>query len=332
MNTAGVPLLQVENLGTHICAKRGRVRAVDGVTFELHAGKTLAIVGESGCGKSVLCRTIIGLLPEKSEICAGSSLRLNGRQLIGLKENRYRRLRATQMAIIFQDPLSSLHPVMTVGRQISESLCYHLKMPPDRAWRKAVGLIEAVGLPNASQCAGLYPHQLSGGMRQRVAIAIALACDPKLLIADEPTTALDVTVQAGILALLNNLQADRNMSIILVTHDLGVASNVADQIAVMFAGKIVELAPAQELFMGPRHPYTRALIDLVPRMDQPPHGPEKSIGCQPCDPANPPAGCRFSARCVKSKEKCGRQAPGLRADLEGHHFYACWYPLGETGS
>jgi peptide/nickel transport system ATP-binding protein len=329
MNEAGTPLLKVDNLRTYIPSRRGIVHAVDGVSFELHTGKTLAIAGESGCGKSVLCRTIMGLLPEKARICKGSSIRFNGKQLIGLRENGYRRLRATRMAMIFQDPFSSLHPMMTIGRQISESMCYHFKMNRRQAQERVVGLIRAVGLSGPDKVSRLYPHQLSGGMRQRIAIAIALACDPELLIADEPTTALDVTVQAGILALLNSLQAERKMTIIMVTHNLGVASNVADRIAVMYAGKIVETAPASDLFTRPNHPYTKALIDSVPRIDQSSNSPLFSIKGGPYDPVNPLAGCRFSTRCPQAKDLCRSREPMLKADPGNNHFRACWYPLRE---
>ncbi len=332
MITPDTPLLKVENLRTYIPAQRGIVQAVDGVSFDLHQGETLAVVGESGCGKSVLCRTIMGLLPEKAQLCSTSSLQFNGQELIGLKESRYNRLRATQMAMIFQDPLSSLHPVMTVGRQISESLRRHLRMTSRRAREKTLGLIGAVGLPEPAKYIRLFPHQLSGGMRQRIAIAIALACEPQLLIADEPTTALDVTVQAGILVLLNNLQADRRMAIMLVTHDLGVASNVADHIAVMYAGKIVEIAAASELFNRPYHPYTKALIDAIPRIDQPPHTPLNSINGQPCDLVDPPSGCRFSARCPRATDQCCSREPLLSANSTTDHRYACWHPLGGSVS
>lgn len=332
MSQSAAPLLEVDNLRTNILARRGVVHAVDGVSFKLHMGKTLAIVGESGCGKSVLCRTIMGLLPERAETGADSSIQFNGMQLIGLKEKEYNRLRAAQMAMVFQDPLSSLNPVMTVGRQISESLCFHLKMTPRQAQEKTVRLISAVGLPNPDKCTRLFPHQLSGGMRQRIAIAIALACDPKLLIADEPTTALDVTVQAGILALINSLQAKREMSVILVTHDLGVASHVADRIAVMYAGKIVEMAPVFELFRRPKHHYTKALMASIPRINQPSHTPLVAIDGQPCDLVNPPPGCRFSERCPEAKDHCLRQEPVLKANPADDHLYACWYPLGDLAS
>ncbi len=326
MTVTVAPLLKVNNLRTHIPARRGTVHAVDGVSFELHLGKTLAFVGESGCGKSVLCRTIMKLLPEKAKISAGSSLLLEGRELIGLNENRYNQLRATQMAILFQDQLSSLHPVMTVGRQIGESLGYHFKLTPPEVTRRVIRLISAVGLPDPDTCARLYPHQLSGGMRQRIAIAIALACNPKLLIADEPTTALDTTVQAGILALLNHLQVDRKMSILMVTHDLGVASNVADQIAVMYAGKIVEIAPARQIFMRPCHPYTQALIDSTPKIYNRSHTRLTSIAGRPCDLVNLPPGCRFSDRCPQAKYLCCNHEPPLRTGLAADHHFACWYP------
>ena len=329
MSDAHVPLLAVNNLRTFIPTKRGMVRAVDGVCFHLHLGETLAIVGESGCGKSVLCRTIMGLPPEKAQTGKNASIQFNGQELIGLGENQYRRLRATQMAMVFQDSLSSLHPTMTVGRQVSESLCYHFKMRGTDAKRRTLALIEAVGLSRPARCAALFPHQLSGGMRQRVAIAIALACDPKLLIADEPTTALDTTVQAGILALLNHLQKERKMALMLITHDLGVASNVADRVAVMYAGKIVETATARDLFERPCHPYTKALIDAVPQMDPSGRAVRPPIQGQPCDLVDPPAGCRFSARCARAEDRCRRQEPALGLNPAKPHACACWHPLGD---
>jgi len=328
MNKTKAPLLKAVNLRTYIPARRGIVHAVDGVSFDLHMGETLAIVGESGCGKSVLCRTIMGLLPEKAVIGEGSSLQLNAKQLVGLKESQYNQLRATQMAMVFQDPLSSLHPVMTVGRQIGESMACHLKMPPGQVAKRVVSLIAAVGLPHPEKFTGLYPHQLSGGMRQRIAIAIALACDPKLLIADEPTTALDTTVQAGILALLNHLQVKRKMSILMVTHDLAVASNVADQIAVMYAGKLMEIAPPSKLFKQPNHPYTKALIDSIPKISQPSHAPLTSIGGRIPDSAEPAPGCRFLSRCPQEKDRCHRKEPSLDTGPSADHLCACWYPLG----
>ncbi len=322
------PLLKVNNLRIYISARRGIVHVVDGVSLDIHLGKTLAVVGESGCGKSVLCRTIMGLLPENAQADSASSIQFKGQELIGLKESQYNQLRAFQMAMIFQDPLSSLHPVMTVGRQIAESLRHHLKITTRQAREKTVNLIGAVGLSEPATFVRRYPHQLSGGMRQRIAIAIALACEPQLLIADEPTTALDVTVQAGILSLLNNLQVTHNMAIMLVTHDLGVASNIADIIAVMYAGKIVEIAAASDLFDRPLHPYTQALFDAIPKIDQPTHTPLRSIDGQPCDLVNPPPGCRFSARCPKATDRCRSREPHLSADPTTDHRYACWHPLG----
>ncbi len=328
MNPTDHPLLQVENLRTYIPTRRGVVQAVDDVSFDVHLSGTLAIVGESGCGKSMLCRTIMGLLPENAKLCKDSSIQFNGLELVGLKESQYNQIRATQMAMIFQDPLSSLHPVMTIGRQIGESLRLHLHMSSVEAREKTVKLINAVGLAEPERCFRRYPHQLSGGMRQRIAIAIALACEPQLLIADEPTTALDVTVQAEILVLLKHLQATRNMAIILVTHDLGVASNIADTIAVMYAGKIVEIAPAQKLFNFPKHPYTQALMNAIPKIDVLPHTPLNAINGEPCDLVSPPAGCRFASRCPRATNRCITQEPELIARSANVHRCACWYPIG----
>ena len=321
------PLLEVINLRVHIQTRRSTVRALDGLSFALGKGRTLAIVGESGSGKSVLCRTIMGLLPDNAKIRQGSSLLFNGTQLVGLKESQYNQFRATRMAIIFQDQLASLHPVMTVGRQIAEPLRYHLKLTRRQATQRMIDLIAAVGLPDPGRCAGLYPHELSGGMRQRIAMAIALACNPQLLIADEPTTALDTTVQAGILGLLNHLQTVREMSTMIVTHDLGVAANVADRIAVMYAGKIVEIAPAAEIFKHPCHPYTRAMLEAVPSINE----------ALPSSPASGDAhcgelhrmdsGCRFAVRCPQLKDGCRCQEPALDTCNRNDHRVACWHPV-----
>ena len=260
-------LLVVERLYTHFQTDRGLVRAVDGVSFTLEQGVTLGLVGESGCGKTILCRTLMGLLPPSAKIPGDAVVRFDGNDLRRLSEKALRSIRGKDVSMIFQDPMTSLNPVMTVGAQISESLRLHLKYSKTDARDRSVELLQAVGIPAPQRRFNEYPHQLSGGIRQRVAIAIALACEPKLLIADEPTTALDVTVQAGILDLLQREQGDRTMSMILITHDLAVIAETCDRVIVMYGGVIQEIASIDELFKNPLHPYTKALMESIPKMD-----------------------------------------------------------------
>ena len=325
-------LLRVENLKVYLPTDRGIARAVDGVTFELNRGKTLGIVGESGCGKSILCRTLLGLLPASAILGENSGVIYNGEDLVGLSEKAYNKIRAVEMAMIFQDPLSSLNPFMAIGRQITETLIFHEKMKPDDARHLALELLQSVGVPSPVQRVDHYPHQLSGGMRQRVAIAIALACEPKLLIADEPTTALDVTVQEGILDLLCRLQAEREMAMILVTHDLNIAASRAHEIAVMYAGKIVEQAPAATLFGNIYMPYTKALTDSIPSLESPPHTRLNSINGQPPNLRNPITGCAFAPRCSRARKQCYTESPPLLPGPDQHHLVACWYPLRGAAS
>ncbi len=327
MSSDSEPLLAVKNLGLRIPTERGVVGAVDGVSFTLDRGRTLAVVGESGCGKSMLCRTLLKLLPGKAFIPDDTSIKFNGKNIERLPEKEFNKIRGKEIAMIFQDPMSSLNPVMKVGKQIAETLVHHLKVKRKPAMEKAVELLKSVGVPSPEQRIGQYPHQLSGGQRQRVAIAIALACEPKLLIADEPTTALDVTVQAEILDLLARASAERNMAMILITHDLGVAACRADEIAVMYAGRIVERAPAAELFHNMRMPYTRALMDSIPLLENPPHTPLESIDGQPPNLISPPIGCRFSPRCLYSKNGCREEAPALTNGYKPGHYFACWHPV-----
>ena len=321
------PLLQVGSLRVNLPTDHGVVRALEGVSLEVGTGKTLAIVGESGCGKSILCRTILGLLPNTAIIGPDSIIIYNGQDLIGLCEAEYNKLRAMEIAMVFQDPLSSLNPVMKIGRQITETLIYHKKIKPGEARDLAIELLQSVGVPSAEQRVDQYPHQMSGGMRQRIAIAIALACEPKLLIADEPTTALDVTVQEGILDLLGQLQAEMKMAIILVTHDLRMAASRAHDIAVMYAGRIVEQAPAVSLLNNMSMPYTKALTDSIPNLDSPPHTQLNSINGQPPDLLKPIRGCAFAPRCPRAQAKCFKEPPHLVTGPESHHLVACWYPL-----
>jgi peptide/nickel transport system ATP-binding protein len=321
------PLLVVDDFYTHFDTPAGMVKAVDGVTFSLERGKTLGIVGESGSGKTVLARSIMGLLTSRNVVRKGSA-KYNGQELVGAKNDSLRALWGTEMAMVFQDPMTSLNPVMKIGRQITEGLRYHLDIPKDEARQQALQLLDSVGIPDPKRRITQYPHELSGGMRQRVTIAIALACGPKLLLADEPTTALDVTVQAQILNLLNQQQRDRHMAMVLVTHDLGVVAGRTDEIAVMYAGQIVEKAPTRTLFANVRMPYTEALLKSIPKLEDPSHTRLQIIGGRPPDLINPPAGCRFAPRCPYAQPKCHTDPPPLvEAETPGHVF-RCWYPVG----
>ena len=322
-------LLVVDELVTHFRTDRGMVRAVDGVSLTLERGQTLGIVGESGSGKTVLARSIMGLLPPKNVVSRGS-VRFEGRELTDLPADEMRRVWGAEIAMVFQDPMTSLNPVMKIGHQVTEGLRVHLDMDKDRAVETAVALLRSVGIPEAERRMHQYPFELSGGMRQRVTIAIAIACGPKLLIADEPTTALDVTVQAQILNLLQDKQRERHMAMILVTHDLGVVAGRTDHIAVMYAGKIVERAPTVELFTQMRMPYTEALIKSIPNPENPSHTRLAAIGGRPPDLVNPPAGCNFAPRCPYAQDRCREEEPPLLTDgsVSAEHAYACWFPVG----
>jgi len=295
---------------------------VDGVSFELDAGRTLGIVGESGCGKTVLSRSLLRLNP-----VSGGRVVFDGTDLLGLDEAELRAVRGRDVSIVFQDPMSSLNPVLTIGRQVGETLVVHLGMSRRAARERARELLAAVGIPSPAARLDEYPHQLSGGMRQRVTIAMALACEPRLLIADEPTTALDVTVQAQILDLLKQQQEERGMAMILISHDLGVVAGRTDEIAVMYAGRIVERAPTRMLFSRVRMPYTEALLRAIPRLEEPSHTRLLAIGGRPPDLVSPPPGCRFSPRCHRVQDRCRRDDPPLMPDAEAGHAFACWYPV-----
>jgi peptide/nickel transport system ATP-binding protein len=316
-----VPLLEVDNVRTGFKTPRGVVHAVDGVSFSLERGKTLGIVGESGCGKSVLSRSIMGLLP--NNVVRGGSVKFQGHELGSAAASEMRAYWGTQMSMVFQDPMTSLNPVMRIGKQITESLRYHLDISKDYANETALTLLQSVGIPEAERRLRDYPHQLSGGMRQRVMIAIALACGPKLLFA-----ALDVTVQAQILDLLQAQQRERFMAMILVTHDLGVVAGRADDIAVMYAGKVVEKAPARTLFTQMRHPYTEALLKSIPKLNLPSHTRLESIPGRPPDLLNPPKGCKFAARCPYAQARCFQEEPPLEDHGSPGHEFACFYPVG----
>ncbi|WP_136637263.1 ABC transporter ATP-binding protein [Pseudooceanicola onchidii] len=320
-------ILDVRNQKTAFVTARGMAQAVDGVSFTLERGRTLGVVGESGSGKSVLSRSIMRLLPSNALVPADSRVILNGRDLTRMTETELRRLRGPEVAIIFQDPMTSLNPVLTIGRQITEVLTFHMGLKRRAARDRAIELLRAVGLPQPDVRVDQYPHQLSGGMRQRVAIAIAIACEPDLLIADEPTTALDVTVQAEILDLLQRMVRDRNMAMILITHDMGVVAGRCDDVAVMYAGRIVEKAPVRDLFHHTRMPYTAALLASIPKITDPPHRKLDAIEGRPPDIINPPPGCPFAPRCLRADAGCDAEKPVLAGT--SRHQWACLNPLGE---
>jgi peptide/nickel transport system ATP-binding protein len=319
--------LDVRDLKTSFRTARGLVRAVDGVSFSVDRGQTIGVVGESGSGKTVLSRSIMGLLPAKNVVREGS-VTFDGRNLVGLSASDMRHIWGAEIAMVFQDPMTSLNPVVKIGRQITEGLRLHLDMSKSRARETAVELLRSVKIPEAERRLEQYPHELSGGMRQRVLIAIAIACGPKLLMADEPTTALDVTVQSHILDVLKEKQRERDMAMILVTHDLGVVAGRTDEIAVMYAGKIVEKAPTKVLFAEMKMPYTEALMKSIPRIEQPSHTRLLAITGRPPDLVSPPPGCNFAPRCPYAQERCRIEEPPLMpGDSPGHDF-ACWYPVG----
>jgi peptide/nickel transport system ATP-binding protein len=321
------PLLEVEDVKTHFKTGRGLVRAVDGVSFSLERGRTLGIVGESGSGKTVLSRSVMGLLPKKNVVREGT-IRFEDREISTLTANEMRSIWGSQMGMVFQDPMTSLNPVMRVGKQITESLLYHLDISKSYANELALALLASVGIPEPKRRFREYPHQLSGGMRQRVMIAIALACGPKLLFADEPTTALDVTIQAQILDLLQAQQRERFMAMILVTHDLGVVAGRADEIAVMYAGRVVERAPASVLFTDMKMPYTEALLQSIPKITDHSHTRLRVIGGRPPSLIDPPPGCRFAPRCPYVQDKCREEEPPLLPASTAGHEFRCWFPVG----
>jgi oligopeptide/dipeptide ABC transporter ATP-binding protein len=303
------------------------VRAVDGVSFTLRRGESLGVVGESGSGKTILARSVMGLLPRHGVIRAGH-VRFEGTDITRLSPSAMRKLWGSEMAMIFQDPMTSLNPVVRIGRQLTEGLRAHLGVSKHDALATAEALLTDVGIPEPHRRLQEYPHQLSGGMRQRVTIAIALACGPTLLLADEPTTALDVTVQAQILDLLQAQQQERNMSVLLVTHDLGVVAGRTDEIAVMYAGRIVERAPTTVLFSNMKMPYTEALLRSIPKLEQPSHTRLSIIGGRPPNLIFPPPGCKFAPRCPYAQERCHVEEPPLIEAEDPRHVYSCWYPVG----
>ena len=322
---AAAPLLEVEDLKTHFFTRDGVVRAVDGVSFAIQPGETLALVGESGCGKSVTSLSIMRLIASPPGRTVAGAIRFNGRDLLGLTERAMRDVRGNEISMIFQEPMTSLNPVLTIGRQVSEALVLHRGLARAEAMARAVELLRLVNIPEPARRASEYPHQRSGGMRQRVMIAMALACDPRLLIADEPTTALDVTIQAQILDLMRGLQAKTGAAILLITHDLGVVAEMAQRVVVMYAGRKVEEAAVNDLFDRPRHPYTRGLMSSIPKLGAG-HGAGRRLAEIPgLVPSlrEPIAGCAFASRCPHAVERCRAEMPPLEAKAPGHTV-ACW--------
>jgi peptide/nickel transport system ATP-binding protein/oligopeptide transport system ATP-binding protein len=316
------PIVTVNDLRVSFATEDGVVQAVDGVSFELARGEILAIVGESGCGKSVTAQTLIGLTRVSNARISGS-VDYRGRDLNGLDDDQLRTVRGEQIAMIFQDPMSSLNPVYRVGDQIAEMIHAHRDVSGKEAHDRAVQLLRSVGIPNPERRVRHYPHEFSGGMRQRVMIAMALALEPEVLIADEPTTALDVTVQAQILRLIAGLNRDRDLAVILITHDLGVVAEVADRVVVMYAGQIVEDGTLDEIFYDPQHPYTWGLLGSLTRLDQPRTARLPQIAGGPPSLLAPPSGCRFAPRCPHAFEKCA-ELPPLEARTGGTHLDRCW--------
>jgi peptide/nickel transport system ATP-binding protein len=319
------PVLEVDNLSTHIQLTKSVVQAVGNISLRIEEGETLGLVGESGCGKSMTGLSIMGLLPPGGRIVTGS-VKLAGQELVGMPEHELRRYRGNEVAMIFQDPLTSLDPTKTIGYQVAEPVRLHRNVTDEEAMARAEEVLALVGLPRPHERLTDYPHQLSGGMRQRVMIAMALSCEPKLLIADEPTTALDVTIQAQILTLLDDLKSRLGMAMLLITHDMGVIGGHADRVNVMYAGRIVETAGTGPLFHHMRHPYTRALLASIPRLTQDKKHRLLTIAGIPPDLSHPPEGCRFAARCSKATERCRAEEPVLAGDEDAHAF-ACWHPV-----
>lgn len=316
------PLLAISDLSVTFATDRGQVQALDGVSLSLNAGETLAVVGESGSGKSVTALSILGLLGDSGRVSDGS-IEFDGEDLTRVSGQRLREIRGNQIAFIFQEPMSSLNPVLTIGTQVAEPIWLHHKKSWSEAFEQAGELLQRVAIPDAVKRLEDYPHQFSGGMRQRVMIAMALACQPKLIIADEPTTALDVTVQAQILSLLKNLTKEANSSLILITHDLGVVARYADNVAVMYGGRVIETASARELYKNPQHPYTEGLMASIPKLDGDPGSRLYTIEGQPPDLSNLPSGCSFNPRCPHAQDKCIMTKPTL-SEVAPNHLRACF--------
>ena len=319
------PLLSVRDLRVEFGTRRGTVHAVNGISFDVAAGETLGIVGESGCGKSVTSLALLGILARSGRVVSGTA-DFGGRDLLRLSDRELRRVRGRDIAMIFQDPMTSLNPVLTVGRQIREALETHFELGRDQATRRAGALLDQVGIPSAEVRLKDYPHQFSGGMRQRAMIAMALACEPKLLIADEPTTALDVTIQAQILDLLRALVADRDTALVLITHDLGVVAGMCERVNVMYGGMFMETGTADDVFDRPRHPYTLGLLQSIPRLDAGRKRKLRPIEGTPPNMLRAPTMCPFAPRCAYEVEQSRTEVPPL-VELEPGHFVACFNPV-----
>lgn len=320
---AGDKLIELKDLKTYFFTMEGTAKAVDGVDFEIYSGETLGIVGESGCGKSVTSLSIMGLIPDPPGRIMDGEIFFKGRDLTKLTQKEMRKVRGNEISMIFQEPMTSLNPVFTIGNQISEAIILHKNVTKREAINQSIDMLQRVGIPLPEQRINEYPHQLSGGMRQRVMIAMALSCNPDLLIADEPTTALDVTIQAQILELMNDLKDKFNMSIMMITHDLGVIAEVSDRVAVMYAGKIVEYTDAELLFANPNHPYTWGLMNSIPRLDQDVERLTAIPGIVPSS-FDFPQGCKYNSRCQMAREKCYEQEPAI-IDIKDGHKVRCWY-------
>ena len=318
------PLLSVKNLKTQFFTQDGVVKAVDDVSFDIMPGETLGVVGESGCGKSITAMSLMRLIPSPPGRIVNGSIMFEGEDILSMSDEEMRQIRGNKIAMIFQDPMTSLNPVLSINRQISESLELHLGMSKAQSRSRAVELLKMVGIPNAEERVDQYPHQFSGGMRQRVMIAMALSCNPTMLIADEPTTALDVTIQAQILDLMRSLQLENNTALMMITHDLGVVAGMTDRIQVMYAGHIVETASTEELFANPRHPYTVGLLNSIPRLDSQRKEKLEPIRGLPPDLIDLPDMCPFLPRCDFAREKCEQQNPPL-LEVNSDHRAACWY-------
>ena len=318
-------LLEVRNLRTNFQTSAGVVRAVDGVSWDVREGETVALVGESGCGKSVSALSIMRLVAEPAGRIEGGEILYKGRDLLKLSEAQMQRVRGREIAMVFQEPMTSLNPVLTIGRQLTEGLEIHLGMKGPAAQARAVELLGMVGIPDPARRLAQYPHHFSGGMRQRMMIAMALACNPSLILADEPTTALDVTIQAQILELMRDLSRRLKVAMLIITHNLGVVARYADRVNVMYAGRIIEQAAAGEIYANPRHPYTLGLLRSVPRLDEPRRARLDPIQGQPPDLTRLPPGCAFAPRCAYKVERCG-EVPVLEDVVQGHSS-ACWERL-----
>ncbi len=316
-------LLEIDNLQTHFFTSAGVVKAVDGITYDVAPGETVAVVGESGCGKSVSAMSILRLIPDPPGKVVGGSIRFDGKDLLALTDLQMREVRGRDIGMIFQEPMTSLNPVLSIERQLTETLEHHLGMSRAESSARALELLGLVGISEPQRRLKQYPHHLSGGMRQRVMIAMALACNPKLIIADEPTTALDVTIQAQILELMKNLTRELGVAMIIITHNLGVVARYADRVNVMYAGRIVESGPAEEIYHNPKHPYTLALLQSVPRMDQPRGSKLQPVEGQPPDLTKLDEGCSFRPRCKYAQASCAQSKPPLE-EVATAHISACF--------